>query len=1131
MAANYRMRGYDTTLTRLVFWTATIVDTTAAQYTGPGPVTGIVIQDVSGGGSDGANNVLTWRPGSAETGPVVFSSFAALYAQLETLRNVAVDSGEFVIVFDDSMGLLNVPVGTFDMIRTAWHGILRDDATGFVPASLPAGAVINNLGSISGLVVTGNVTSPNIELAVGQSLDLHRATLKSTGYTSLVHLSGRAAIHLGTLSTVINTGDGSVTGTIAIDGGIILDAYLDGVESSIGGNTFAGDGSTQVALIVGDSSASYVTGQNHLTGPVTITQRAAAWSGSGDPNGVVNAGRGLLYTDSNTGFVYRNTTGLTAWEQLGVEVLDVGPLGPSPVPGGTFLFGMAITPDDSRVYVGNGNPGFVDTYYFNTTTNLWNPTGVGTLGTAPNYLQVSLDGSKLYASNYYAGTVTVINAITFAPIATIPGFTNPSAMAITPDGLEIWVVNSDDKVRRISTVSDTIVGAAISTGGATNPFDITFLPNGTKAYVTGGGSNTVVSISTTTHLVVNTVGVQTNLGIAALPDSSEVWVCEIFNGDVVRIETTGDTIVGSPIPVGAFPRSIRFALGGTKAFVGNQSDSTVSVIDVGTHAVTTTIPGVGTNPRCITVNNAGTLVYVSCGTSLDIIVIDATAETVVAMVTSTPKVETDLGYFSKFAFEGTTLLNEGGGKVRVTVAPIPPFDSFVFQPGGGQTGPVIFDNFDTLYAALILNPGPATLFFDDQFVTPGPISIPGNSYDMTNVPWRGLNGIAGTAETITDVQLNTGCQIFGLREISHLRLEATTGTAATAPISDMTDGDIFILDDHAILRSTWPVISLANVADGKAVYLDVRNGSQILNADGPPIVFNSTNGITLTVQIDKSSLVESNTFGDGTGTGTGKLLSFSIEGASGATGFPAVQSYYTGNIGMLYRPSPFNTTINQTPLSLSQGSINLYPNGFATDVNLWPASWMPGGWVYIKNSSTETKPLTIYPSGCDTIEGKAHYVIGAAGASVRLVSDGVSNWNVVSSHQAPGSYVFMEGEIPSGTGSVELTLNAVPFYFELVDDTNYTLLVTAIAHGVSPGTTNQSFRQMFSVRRAAGTTTIAAAGALEQIGDAGGVTWTLVASVGAGPDRFALTFSNGVSSTYVRVRAKIEIVEVYVPPM
>lgn len=40
---NYRMRGYDTTLTTTVYWTATSVDSTGAQYTGPGPLTNITI--------------------------------------------------------------------------------------------------------------------------------------------------------------------------------------------------------------------------------------------------------------------------------------------------------------------------------------------------------------------------------------------------------------------------------------------------------------------------------------------------------------------------------------------------------------------------------------------------------------------------------------------------------------------------------------------------------------------------------------------------------------------------------------------------------------------------------------------------------------------------------------------------------------------------------------------------------------------------------------------------------------------------------------------------------------------------------------------------------------------------------
>lgn len=44
----YRMRGYDTDIPSIVFWSAPIVDSTAAYYGGVGPVTNIVVQKVLG---------------------------------------------------------------------------------------------------------------------------------------------------------------------------------------------------------------------------------------------------------------------------------------------------------------------------------------------------------------------------------------------------------------------------------------------------------------------------------------------------------------------------------------------------------------------------------------------------------------------------------------------------------------------------------------------------------------------------------------------------------------------------------------------------------------------------------------------------------------------------------------------------------------------------------------------------------------------------------------------------------------------------------------------------------------------------------------------------------------------------
>ena len=45
---SYRMRANDTTLLRVVYWTTSFVDSTGAGYTGPGPLTDIVVANIIG---------------------------------------------------------------------------------------------------------------------------------------------------------------------------------------------------------------------------------------------------------------------------------------------------------------------------------------------------------------------------------------------------------------------------------------------------------------------------------------------------------------------------------------------------------------------------------------------------------------------------------------------------------------------------------------------------------------------------------------------------------------------------------------------------------------------------------------------------------------------------------------------------------------------------------------------------------------------------------------------------------------------------------------------------------------------------------------------------------------------------
>jgi len=98
------------------------------------------------------------------------------------------------------------------------------------------------------------------------------------------------------------------------------------------------------------------------------------------------------------------------------------------------------------------------------------------------------------------------------------------------------------------------------------------------------------------------------------------------------------------------------------------------------------------------------------------------------------------------------------------------------------------------------------------------------------------------------------------------------------------------------------------------------------------------------------------------------------------------------------------------------------------------------------------------------------------------------------------------------------------------DGRGYSITIQAIARGDIAGAPNvQSFKRTFAVRRTAGVTTIAASGAMEQIGDGTSVSWTLALTVGVAPDRLVLTFTTGVTTSAVKIAAEFKFVEILTP--
>jgi YVTN family beta-propeller protein len=161
---------------------------------------------------------------------------------------------------------------------------------------------------------------------------------------------------------------------------------------------------------------------------------------------------------------------------------------------GTYLRGVAVSPDGTRVYVANLGPFTV-------------------------------------GSGYVASNVTVINTANNTVSATIAVGSSPSAITFAPNGTYAYVANSGQYTVSVIDTNPASLGYNNVVGTITvpgNPKGVAFSPDGTKAYVTSfsGYGNWVSVIDTATNTEtarINSVG-SSPVGIAVTPDGSAIYV-------------------------------------------------------------------------------------------------------------------------------------------------------------------------------------------------------------------------------------------------------------------------------------------------------------------------------------------------------------------------------------------------------------------------------------------------------------------------------------------------------------------------------------------------------------------------------------------------------------------------------
>lgn len=251
---------------------------------------------------------------------------------------------------------------------------------------------------------------------------------------------------------------------------------------------------------------------------------------------------------------------------------------------------------DDRVYVANAGSNTISAICINGTVKTYNIPNNG-------FLDVWPEDAKLYAST--GTTVTVNDLLSGSLIGTITGFTNAQYIKLNNSGNLLYVADTgDNSVKIISTLTLREVGK-ISSGIAPN--FILFSSDGTKAYISNSGSESVSEINLSDNSILNNIP----LGVGVVPNGLAIF------GNILYVANTAGSIIPvnilagtplTPIALGGSPQRVILSPDKTRLYVTNSANLSVNMIDPLTNILMGSIGGFAGAPTGIIGTYEGSLI-------------------------------------------------------------------------------------------------------------------------------------------------------------------------------------------------------------------------------------------------------------------------------------------------------------------------------------------------------------------------------------------------------------------------------------------------------------------------------------------------------------------------------------------
>ena len=223
-------------------------------------------------------------------------------------------------------------------------------------------------------------------------------------------------------------------------------------------------------------------------------------------------------------------------------------------------------------------------------------------------INIAEASSFAYVTNEDSNSISVIDTGTNKVAAIIPVGSNPTAVAINPNGTKVYVANSHSNNLSVIDTATNAVTSSVRVGNT--PEGLAISPDGKKVYVANLASSTVSIIDATTNSLTGTVSTgKSPAGIALSPDGKKIYVTNSAENTVSVIDAAKKAVISS-VSVGKGPEEIAVTPDGTKLYVVNSDGSSISVIDTATYSVTKTVKVEGT-PFGIAITPDGTGAYVT----------------------------------------------------------------------------------------------------------------------------------------------------------------------------------------------------------------------------------------------------------------------------------------------------------------------------------------------------------------------------------------------------------------------------------------------------------------------------------------------------------------------------------------